>query len=358
LAFWLDRRFRAMALVGSTLLAIMLGAVLSNAGVVPPASPVYAAVSGPATSLAIAWLLLAVRLGDLRQAGGPMLTAFALAVAGTGLGVAVGTALLGGAFGDQGWRLGGTLMGTYTGGSLNFVGVGRAVELEERLFAGATAADNLTTALWLAATLVLPLWLARFYPPVPAHAAQATGATATPHPFFDPALLSAARLALLLAVAAALVAASELLAARWAGMPAIVWLTTLALLVGHLAPGLGAGSLQLGNAALHLFFVVIGIHSRLADIVAVGFTVFLFTLVVVALHGLVVFGGGWLLRLDLGSLAVASQAAIGGPSSAVAVAVGRGWPGLLLPGILVGLLGYAAGTYLGLGMAALLRAWG
>ncbi len=378
-AFWLERRFRPLSLLGSTLMAIILGAVLSNAGVVPPASPVYGAVAGPATSLAIAWLLLAVRLGDLRQAGGPMLAAFALAVAGTGAGVMAGTLLLGGAFGDQAWRLAGTLMGTYTGGSLNFVGVGRAVGLEESLFAGATAADNLTTALWLAATLVLPLWLGRYYPPLPVTAAGAPpvpgggahavgrNAAASPglpgrpahdaHPFFASAPLSAARLALLLAVAGALVAASELLASTWEWIPAIVWLTTLALLAGHLVPGLGSGSLQLGNAALHLFFVVIGIHSRVADILEVGLTVFWLTLMVVGVHGVVVFGGGWLLRLDAGSLAVASQAAIGGPSSAVAVAVGRGWPGLLLPGVLVGLLGYAAGTYLGLAVAALARAW-
>jgi uncharacterized membrane protein len=86
--------------------------------------------------------------------------------------------------------------------------------------------------------------------------------------------------------------------------------------------------------------------------------VFYFTLVVVGIHGLVVFGIGRLLRLDLGSLSVASQAAVGGPSSALAVAVSREWKGLVLPGIIVGLLGYALGTYLGFGVAFALRGLG
>jgi len=73
---------------------------------------------------------------------------------------------------------------------------------------------------------------------------------------------------------------------------------------------------------------------------------------------LVVFGIGRVARMDVGSLAVASQAAVGGPSSALAVAVSREWKGLVLPGIIVGLLGYALGDYLGFGVAYLLKGLG
>jgi uncharacterized membrane protein len=114
----------------------------------------------------------------------------------------------------------------------------------------------------------------------------------------------------------------------------------------------------LGNLALHFFFVIIGIHSRISEIASVGVEIFYFTLIVVGIHGLIVFGGGRLLKMDLGSLSVASQAAVGGPSSALAVAVSREWKGLVLPGIIVGLLGYALGTYLGFSVAYLLRGMG
>lgn len=397
LAFWLERRVDVLSRVGASLMVIVFGALLSNAGLVPAASPVYDVVTGPVTSLAIAWLLLAVHLSDLRQAGPRMLGAFALAALGTAAGAALGTLLFGAAFGDDGWRLAGAFTGTYTGGSLNFVAVGRGVELPDRLFSGAAAADNLTTALWLAVCLVLPRWIGRFYPSAPAGAdgtadgadapadaspegAGATAGSGAPdgahpqadgdgpldgsgreaasgwgeHPFFSHAPVSVLSLARLLALGFGLLVGAELVSRVVPGLPEVLWLTILALAVGHL-PGLGRpqGALQLGNYALHLFFAVIGIFSRVEEILTVGLTVFWFTLTVVGVHGVVVFVGGRLARLDVETLTVASQAAVGGPSTALAVAVSRGWRSLVLPGVAVGLLGYAAGNFLGFAMAGL-----
>lgn len=397
LAFWLDWRIPALGKVGASLLALALGAVLSNAGLVPATSPVYDAVAGPVTLLAIAWLLLAVHLGDLRRAGPRMVGAFALAAVGTALGAFCGALLFAGFLGEDTWKLAGTLTGTYTGGSLNFVAVGTGLELPPGLFAGATAADALTTGLWLGASLLLPLWLARFYPAIPAAAtetalgegfggteggaerrtaedpdASARAQRDAQHPFFMKERISTLDLAVLMAVGLGLLAASELMAAGlgrlagsgvvpgWVGgIPSVLWLTTFALILGHTRwfhrP---PGALQLGTLALHFFFVVIGIWSRVSEILAVGVEVFFYTLVVVGVHGLLVYGGGRLLRMDPGTLSVASQAAVGGPSSALAVAVSRKWPGFILPGIIVGLLGYAVGNYLGFGVAYLVRGLG
>ena len=356
LAFLLDHRIPWLSKVGASLLALALGAVLSNTGVVPAASPVYGVIEGPLTSLAIAWLLLAVNLSDLKIAGPRMIGAFLLAAAGTAVGAFLGALIFAGTFGPETWRLAGVFTGTYSGGSVNFVAVGRGVELPTSLFAGATASDALTTGIWLAATLMLPIWLHRFYPaPIPGEESEGEEDEHA-HPFFEQVPLSTLDLANLLAAGFILVVASEWIATFTPGVPAVLWLTTFALAVGHLKPfRKPRGALQLGNLALHFFFVLIGIHSRISEILAVGVEVFYFTLVVIAVHGLVVFGVGRLLRMDVGSLSVASQAAVGGPSSALAVAVSREWKGLVLPGIIVGLLGYALGNYLGFGVAYLVR---
>jgi uncharacterized membrane protein len=385
LAFLLDRRVRWLSKIGASLLALILGAILSNTGLVPATSPVYSVIEGPLTSLAIAWLLLAVNLSDMKVAGPRMIGAFLLAGVGTALGAMVAAMVFSGAFGENTWRLAGVFTGTYSGGSVNFVAVGRGVELPDFLFAGAAAADALTTGIWLAATLLLPIWLRRFYPtPIPGEepfagrgvgGAEKEGSRGTganegaqsgrgeegvgAHPFFDRPPLSTLDLANLLAVGFILVLASEWIGRMIPSVPAVLWLTTLALLVGHTKPFLKPrGALQLGNLALHFFFVIIGIHSRVSEILAIGMEIFYYTLVLVAVHGLVVFGFGRLARMDLGSLSVASQAAVGGPSSALAVAVSREWKGLVLPGIIVGLLGYALGNYVGLGVAFLLRGAG
>jgi uncharacterized membrane protein len=356
LAFWLDRRIAWAARVGASLLVLAFGALLSNAGVVPAESVVYDAIVGPVTSLAIAWLLLSVNLRDLRAAGPAMLGAFGIAVLATAVGAVVAFMMLGHAFGDDAWKLAGVMTGTYTGGSVNFVATARAVEFPPYLFAAANAADAVMTAVWLGATLVLPVWLARMFPrpvPEPAEADM----VATEHPFFAATEVRVPGLALLLALGLALLLAADGMRALVPGVPAIVWLTTFALAVGHLPVRLPPGSLQLGTLALHFFFAVIGIFSRFAEIMAVGPAVLYFTAIVVLVHGVLVYGGCRLAGIDVGTTSVASQAAVGGPASAMAVAASRGWPALALPGVAAGLLGYAVGTYLGLIVAHSLRLW-
>ncbi len=359
LAFWLDRNVPALSKLGASLLAIILGAILSNTGLVVPTSPVYDVIGGPVTSLAIAWLLLSVNLSDVRDAGGRMVGAFALAVLGTALGAAVGAFIFAGALGEDTWRLAGTLTGTYSGGGLNFVAVGRGLGLSESLFVGTTAADNVTTALWMAFTLTIPLWLGRFYPRPEMVRGPSEEEPGEHHPFFALKPLSTLRLAHIIALGLVLVVVSEWIGSVVPQVPTVLWLTTLALIVGHV-PALrpAEGSMQMGNLALHAFFVVLGVFSRISEIFAVGLEVFYYTLVVVAVHGLVLFGVGRLLRLDIGSLSVASQASVGGPSTALAQAVAHEWRGLVLPGIIVGLLGYAIGNYVGFGVAYLIRGLG
>ena len=363
LAFILDRKVAALSKVGASLLTLLLGAAVSNTGLVPATSVVYDTIAGPVTYLAIAWLLLSVNLGDLKKAGSRMVGAFVLAVVGIVLGSFVAALVFAPGLDGEAWRLAGVFTGTYTGGSVNFVAVGRGLEMPPHMWAGVTAADALTTGIWMAATLLIPIWLGRFFPPVPEAfkelSEEQVNKGGDHHPFFSPAALSAMDLAVLAAVGLFLVAAAELTGRLVPGVPSVLWLTTYALILGH-TPWFHRteGALQLGTMVLHLFFVVIGIWSRVSEIVSLGMVVFFFTLVVIGVHGLWTFGVGRLLRLDVATLSVASQASVGGPSSALAVAVAREWPGLVLPGIIVGLLGYAAGSYLGFGMAYLVRGLG
>lgn len=361
LAFFLEGRFAWARSVGSSLLVIVSAAALSNLGIVAPRSPVYDAITGPVTSLAIVWLLFAVDLSCLKAAGPRMLGAFALASVATAAGVLVAVLWLGDAFPEDGWRLAAVMTGTYTGGGLNFVAVGRAVELPDSLFVAATAADNVMTAVWIGATLMLPFWLGRAFRrrsagPAPTATATGNGEPERVEGFLSPVTLHPVALLELIALGFALILASETLAKHVPAVPAILWLTTLALAAAQI-PHVRRleGAMQLGLIALNLFFAIIGIYSRIGEILRVGPEVFYFTAVVVLVHGTLVYGAGYLLRLDVATVSVASQAAVGGASSAMALAVARNWRDLVLPGTIVGLLGYALGNYAGLAMAALVR---
>ena len=133
-------------------------------------------------------------------------------------------------------------------------------------------------------------------------------------------------------------------------------MTTLALALAQLGPVQRLkGTLVTGWLTVMVFLAVIGALcdiSALQEIGLLGRHLMLFATVVVLVHGLVVFGIGSLFRADPAMIAVASQANIGGSTSALALARSLGRGDLMLPGILVGSLGNAVGTYLGFLTAA------
>jgi uncharacterized membrane protein len=369
LSEWLVRR-TPLRHLGSALLVIVLASIATNLGLLPSYAEetrVYSAVFGQVAPLGIFGLLLLVDLAALRRAGAPMLVLFLLGSAGTVLGVLAGTALVGGeaSFGPLHHALAGMFVGTYTGGSINFNAVALAydVQREPALYAGATAVDSAMTTVWMVLTVAIPRLLAPFWPAPRRAGARASVGAVDLGIERDTEALHPLDLALLFGLGALVVWSSER-AAGFVGErfgaqgTAILFVTSSALLLAQVpAVKRLRGTRVLGMTAVMLFLAVIGTLcdlSALRQLGALGFDLSLFVTILVAVHGLVVFGAAALLRFDLSMAAVASQANIGGGTSALALARSLGRPDLVLPAILVGSLGTALGTYLGFAMAAAL----
>jgi uncharacterized membrane protein len=360
LAIYLEERFTLFRSLGSALVGILLGMVLSNIGLIPGTSPTYDFLMGPGVSLGIALILLSVNLRSIMQAGPMMLAAFGIGAVGTAVGATVGSLMLSGLVGPETWKLAGQFTGTYTGGGVNFAALGRAFDTSTDMFTAATAADVIVTAVWMATCLAVPVMLGRARQPLPTQAS--TNPSSDKPATLERALHNSVRpvaladMAALVMIAVGAVWFSGRLGSVIPGLPAVLWLTTVILLVAQVpAVKRLAGSAMLGNYLLLLFLASNGARSVVANIVAVGPAVFYFALAIVAVHGVVIFGVGRLLRLDLATLAVASQANVGGAASAMAIASARGYANCLLPGVAVGLLGYAAGNYMGFVVATLVR---
>ena len=136
----------------------------------------------------------------------------------------------------------------------------------------------------------------------------------------------------------------------------VLWLTTIILLLAQIPTVKGlTGSAMFGNYLIMLFLASNGARSVVANLIAMGPPVFYYATITVAFHGLIIFGIWRLARLDFATLAVASQANVGGAASAIAMASARGYSDRLLPGAAVGLIGYALGNYAGFAVAALMR---
>jgi uncharacterized membrane protein len=84
-------------------------------------------------------------------------------------------------------------------------------------------------------------------------------------------------------------------------------------------------------------------------------TLLVWVTIIIFLHGILLFGIAGLLKQDWDVVALASNANIGGTATAAALAASLKRPDLRLPGILIGSVGNAVGTYLGFMVAEMLR---
>jgi uncharacterized membrane protein len=321
-------------------------------------------------------ILLTVDVRSIVKAGPTMLAAFGVGAVGSAVGASVSAILLADAIGPETWKLAGQFTATYTGGGVNFAAVGAALETSGELFSAAIAADVLMTAIWMATCLTVPVVFAGGV------AWRERGGRAGREPSVAPAdptayvteddaeesaglhrrlfeSLGEVRLhdlALMAVIVLGTLGASDWLGAVLAPIPSVLFLTTIALVLAQI-PAVRAlrGTGVMGNYLVLIFLASNGAMSVLANMVVIGPPIVYFAAITVGVHGLIVFGVGRLVGLDLKTLAVASQANVGGPASAMALATARGYTDRLLPGVAVGLLGYAAGNYAGFAVASVVR---
>lgn len=355
-ALLLEKHFVVFRSLGAALVGILVGMLLSNTGILPGTSPTYDFLVGPGVSLGIVLILMSIDVRSIVQAGPKMLAAFGIGALGTAIGSTVSGLFLFQMVGPETWKLAGQFTGTYTGGGANYAAVGQALGTSSDLFSAALAADVVVTAIWLSICLAVPALLGN-----EKSVKKLNQIELTPEekPFtLEQALYSSGRpvslvdAAVLVFIGVGIVWVSGQLGKLLSMIPDVLWLTTIVLLVAQVPVirRLSGGTLW-GNYLILLFLASNGASSVLANIIEIGPAVFYFALGTVTLHGLFIFGVGSLVRIDLATLAVASQANVGGPASAMALASARGYVDRLLPGVAVGLLGYAIGNYCGIAIA-------
>ncbi len=356
LSEWLVRHTGVRHL-GTALAVIIIVAVWANVGIIPSASegsPVYDGVFTYLAPLSIFYLLLDVNLATIRRAGAPMVLLFLLGSIGTALGVLAGMYVIGGReqFGEFYPAISGMFTGTYTGGSINYnaIAIHYNMMREGALYAGMTAVDNIITAVWMIVTLAVPTIFShrkgRELPAVP----QPEEAVER-----ESESVSVSAIGILLGLGFLALSLSDSLTV-WLNdlgyqVPSILVLTTLALILAQV-PALHRlpGGQVLGLFFVYLFLAVIGAYCELAALWEIGdlaWRLLLMVTIIVLVHGFLVFGVARVLGMDMDIAAVASQANIGGSSSALALAKSLDRMDLYLPGILVGALGTGLGTYLG-----------
>lgn len=344
---------------GPALLVIVFTAIVANLGLLPSASnaiPLYDGIFKYLAPISIFFLLLGVNLTSIRKAGTPMIVLFLLGSFATTIAVVIAYSLIGpqDIVGEDAKILAGMYAGTYTGGSVNFNAVALEYNFQEKgaLYAGSVAVDNVVSTLWIIFTLLIPVIMTAFWKPKRFATSTTTFTQEEAENFDFRSLIWLVFLGILCFFL------SELLSEYFPQIPSIITLSTFGILLAQ-TPFVSKlkGSHSLGLYLVYIFLAVIGAYcelSAVAELQDVGITLFLFAGLIVIFHGIITIFLGGLIYRDWEMIAIASQANIGGGTTAIALAETFGRKELMLPAILVGSLGTALGTYLGFLIVAIL----
>ena len=323
--------------------AMLLAWAAHLCGALPPPGPHFASVQLWCVTLATPLLLLGADLRAIFARTRRLSVAFAVGAAATVLGSVAGFALLapllqplGDAVGD-GWKLAAALTAKNIGGGFNYIAVAASLGLSGPALAAGLVADNVAGLIYFPTVNFLGRSaVASAEPPDAA-------ADASPAPALEDLLAA-------LCVSCVITAAAQAFGPSNA-LPAA---TALAVLLATAAPGMlvrvaPAGE-AIGQALLYIFFATAGASAGDPSRAAAYAPLFAFLLVLYGVHFAVVLSACRALGFSLPEALLASNANIGGPATAASMADAAGWTSLRTPALLVGSLGNAVATFIGLAL--------
>ena len=370
----LEQRYSWAAKISGAIVALIGAIILSNTGVIPTESPVYDAVWTFIIPLAIPLLLFHVNFKKIWQESGRLLILFLISSIGTVAGVIISFFLLKDHIPVLD-KIGAMLSASYVGGGVNFAAMAAKFEAPGEMVSSAVVADNLMMAIYFIVLMMIPamsFFRRRFKAPhvekVESGRMKEEGKTLA-ESFWERKDISLKDIALSVGTAFLLVMVSFKIAEFLDGLipsgeetsfflnllnglfgDQYLMLTTLTFLALALFPKYFEsinGSQEIGTFLIYLFFVVIGIPASIPLIVQNAPLLLVFVLFIVVVNLAVSLTAGKLLKYDLEEILLASNANVGGPTTAAAMAIAKGWKDLIGPILVVGTLGYIIGNYIG-----------
>jgi len=360
LAFASERTVIGQKVTG-TVVVILLAIAAANLGIIPHSAPAYGFIFSYVVPLLIPLFLFQADVRRLAREASRTSLAFLVAALGTVAGVIVAALLL-----DLS-QLGvaselaadrreagivGLFASTYIGGSVNYAALGEITGLsaDASFFSAATAADNLFSAVFLSVIALVPgaHWIARhFVEHTASEAVQVTETVVTP-----------ASISYALAAAAGIVAITDLLC-WWLEIPSWRYavMTLISVGLATAVPQIRdwfSGAFEVGVALSFPFFAAIAAGADIRAMISVAPLLIILVTILLSVHLTVLLVVGRKLGLTIPELLTASNAAILGATTAPAMAAAKGWHDQVTPGVLVGVLGYALGTFIG---TALFQLW-
>lgn len=361
----------------SGMVVIMSSAILmTNLKVIPVEAPAYDVVWDYVVPLAIPLLLMQCNIKKIWGESGRLLLLFFVGSIGSACGGVIAYYFLRSKIPDLA-SISGMMTGSYIGGSLNLAALSNVFHVSGEVVSAVTVADNLLMVLYFFVLLAIPsipFFQKRFSHPYTDEIARQGGEEGQAAAYWKKKEISLKDIAFAIGTTFFIVAisteAADFFATHLSSHGVVskivhaalgnkyLWITTISMLAATMAPqifGEIKGTQELGTFFIYIFFFIIGVPASVQLIVEKSPLLLVFCGIMVLINMIVTFLFGFLFRFHLEDIIMASNANIGGPTTAAAMAISKGWTQLVAPTMLVGTLGYVIGTYFGIFVGTLLQ---
>lgn len=357
LSIYLEDKFTWAQKISGAIIALIIAALLSNLKIIPYESEVYDNIWTYVVPLAIPMLLFQCDIKQIWKESGRMTAIFLISSIGTMLGAILGYISLHN-FIPVLNHIAGMMSASYIGGGVNFVAVATSFNIPSDLISAATVSDNLLMVLYFFILMAIPSskFFKKHFKSAYNHKNQTTIKKEQKN--INTTLKD---ITFTFASATIIVALSFTLSKNLAQLgdgPIIQFISNKYLILATISVILTSAfpkffqniksSNEIGTFLIYIFFVVIGIPASITSIIEKSPLLLLFCAIMVLVNMAVTFIGAKIFNFTLEEAIIASNANIGGPTTAVAMAISKGWQEFVAPAMLVGTLGYIIGTYFGI----------
>lgn len=342
--------------ISGAMVSILVGLAASSTGLIAAESPTYRVVMEFLLPLAVPLLLFNADLRRVVRSTGTLLLAFLIGSVATTIGTVVAYLIVPmRSLGQDSWKIAAALMSRHIGGAVNYVAVSEALGVSPSVLAAGLAADNIVCAIYFASLFALASKIAAEDTPTneglfhhgPKDGNMLSKDSGERSKF--PILLSAIAISVSLGICKLATYITKVFGIQGGNLPCItaiivILATLFPVQFGALAPTGEAIALIL----MQVFFAVVGANGSLWNVINTTPGIFAFSSIQIAVHVAVILALGRILGFEKKLLLIASNANVGGPTTACGMATAKGWNSLIIPGILAGVFGIAIATFIGI----------
>jgi len=360
LVIYLCHRYSWLDKVGTVVICYVIGIAVGNAGILPENMfEVQDLLMTLTIPIALPLIFFSIDIKKWSRLAGKSILSFALAAVAVVIATAVGFLVFRHTIGEESWKVGGMLIGVYTGGTPNLAAIGTALQIDPTTYIAAHTSDVVVSAIYLLLLMtvlqrILLVFLPRFQPAQGESQGKGVEDFSSYTAVLDRKkalpLLAAFGIALgIFAVGAGL---TFVFPQDIAMVVAILTVCTLGIVCSFI-PAIRRipMTFQLGQYIILIFCLVVSSMADLSKLLStapamigyVSIAIFLGLIIHVALAAI--------FKVDADTVIITSVAGVFSPPFVPMIAAALRNKEIVVTGVITGIIGWVIATYLGIGVA-------